>query len=112
MPTTSNRSAARSSACRGDTRSCAVTASVIWSRTRMTGFSAFIALCVTSEISFQRSARRLVAHGQDVFAVKPNVAVGDRRRRTQQAQDRLRDGRLAAARFPGQAVDLARPDPE
>ena len=88
-----------------------VSASAIWSPTRITGFSAVIG-------SWKISAMRGAAHRahlalgqrQQVAALEQDAAAGDAARRLQQPQDRQRGHRLAAARLADQAERLARRD--
>ena len=84
MPTSSSSSPARTSARRRSMRSCARIASTNWSPTRMTGLSAFIALCNTIDTLRQRKRRSSSALFSSRFSpwkrmLPPVIRAGGRR---------------------------------
>ena len=76
---------------------------------RTTGLSEFIEPCGTIAMPASRSSRIASSDSEDNgCVVKPHLAAIDASGRLDQAQDGQRHGRLAGARFAGQAEAFVR----
>src|SRR5215472_13934228 len=99
MPTIRSTSADRSAICSSEVTSCARIASLNWAPIDFTGFSAFIALCMTTDRSFQRTAARSESVSPTMFrplkiTLPPVICAGE----------------LSSWAMANSSVDLPQPD--
>ena len=107
-PTCWHSSRARSRAAGRATGSWARMASAIWRAIGSSGLRAFMPLWGTRDDLPPAHRQQLpVRQGEQIAPAQQDAAARDHRRRQQQAQQGLGQGRLAAARFADQAEHLA-----